>query len=120
MDAREGTGKRLSRDPLFRARMAYCGPKGIALSAFLAWPQADQDAALAWQSHEALRCPSCGTHPSDYDPDAGGRRHAWHPDVEVCDGCATRDRGQEMLADRLEAHGARLVLTREPPTREEV
>lgn len=57
-------GKRLSRDHLFAARMAYCAPKGIPLSTFLAWPQEDQDAALAWQWHESLRC-SCGAHEAD-------------------------------------------------------
>jgi hypothetical protein len=58
--------------------MAYCGPRGIPLSTFLGWDQADQDAALAWQQYEASRCPKCGTHPEE------GRRH-FH--VDVCPTC---------------------------------
>ncbi len=36
--------------------MAYCGPRGIPLTEFLAWDETDQDAALAWQSYESRRC----------------------------------------------------------------
>jgi len=58
--------------------MAYCGPRGIPLSQFLAWEQADQDAALSWQSYEARRCPGCGAHPDE------GTRH-FH--IDVCPSC---------------------------------
>ncbi|WP_182112886.1 hypothetical protein [Actinotalea sp. JY-7876] len=63
--------------------MAYCGPRGIPLSAFLRWEQDDQDAALAWSGYEARRCSSCGTH-----PDEGPR----HVHINVCSGCVERDR----------------------------
>jgi hypothetical protein len=66
--------------------MAYVGPRGIPLSGFLAWDPADQDAALEWAAHEARRCSSCGHH-----PDAGPRHHH----VEVCPGCAERQRMTE-------------------------
>lgn len=70
--------------------MAYCGPRGIPLSGFLAWADGDQQAALAWQDHEARRCNGCGTHPEDWDPDgdhdpAKRRRHV---EVHRCQGCA--------------------------------
>lgn len=58
--------------------MRYCGPRGIPLSTFLGWAQEDQDAALAWQAHEAERCPGCGRHPDD--PPS-------HPHVGVCPSC---------------------------------
>ncbi len=59
--------------------MAYCGPRGIPLSTFLGWSQADQDAALAWQADQAQRCPRCGTH-EDEDPGEAVKH--------VCRGCA--------------------------------
>jgi hypothetical protein len=58
--------------------MAYCGPRGIPLSTFLSWDQADQDDALSWQAYEARRCPGCGAHPDE------GDRH-YH--VDVCASC---------------------------------
>jgi hypothetical protein len=45
-------GKRLRRDSLHAARMAYCGPKGIELDAFLRWSRRSQQAALDWQAFE--------------------------------------------------------------------
>lgn len=75
--------------------MAYCGPKGIPLSVFLSWPEADQEAALAWQAHENRRCSGCGTHPDDWSPKAGGDRHAYHPEHDSCPGCAALERYRE-------------------------
>jgi hypothetical protein len=63
--------------------MAYCGPKGIPLSEFLAWGEDDQDAALQWQSHESHRCGQCGTHPDEW----GGDRFAFLPEPSRCRGC---------------------------------
>lgn len=73
---------RLRADPLFRARLAYCVPKGIPLSQFLSWSQADQDAALEFTAHEARRFPD-GTHPDDWDETTGGSRKAFHTHVNV-------------------------------------
>lgn len=57
--------------------MAYCGPRGIALSVFLSWPRTDQDAALMWSAHESKRC-RCGYHPDEGDV---------HAHLEHCPGC---------------------------------
>lgn len=62
--------------------MRYVGPRGLPLSEFLSWPEQDQDAALAWQGHEARRCGTCGHHPDN------GRVHAH---VDICPGCAARE-----------------------------
>lgn len=67
--------------------MAYCGPRGIPLSAFLEWPEWDQDAALGWQAHESRRCGSCGTHPDDWNPKRDGDREAYHAEDVQCPGC---------------------------------
>lgn len=63
--------------------MAYCGPRGIPLSQFLGWSEHDQAAALAWQSHEAARCPHCGTHPQEWRDDP----HAYTAQPRGCLGC---------------------------------
>lgn len=93
--------------------MAYCGPRGIPLSVFLSWDDQDQDAALAWQAHEARRCPSCKTHPDEWDPDTGGRRDAYTADVAVCPGCRNLDTAKANNADKVPA-GAHLILRPTP------
>lgn len=72
--------------------MAYCAPRGIPLSVFLCWSEDDQHAALGWQTHEARRCASCGTHPEEWDERQGGDRHAYHGEHYQCPGCRTLDR----------------------------
>jgi hypothetical protein len=106
----EGPPKRLIGDRLFAARMAYCGPRGIPLSQFLGWEQSDQDAALAWQTHEALRCPGCGTHPDD--------KTSKHFHINICPTCVQMDTtGSSEAAKAKGAHlatapGARSTCTR--------
>jgi hypothetical protein len=90
--------------------MAYCGPRGIPLSVFLSWDTDDQDAALLWQAREARRCSGCGTHPDDWDPDAGGRRDAYHATVEVCPGCRTVDALRDRTDPKTTPPGAHVVL----------
>lgn len=75
--------------------MAYCGPQGIALSAFLSWPESDQEAALAWAAREARRCSGCGTHPDDWSEDLGGSRMAYHAEYYICPGCTESQRMSE-------------------------
>jgi hypothetical protein len=68
--------------------MDYCGPRGIPLSAFLTWPDPDQDAALYWQKRERERCGSCGTHPDDWRRQFGGDPHwEWKAKQHYCRGC---------------------------------
>lgn len=75
--------------------MAYCAPRGIPLSAFLSWSQADQDAALGWAAYEARRCQGCGTHPDEWSEKAGGDRQAYHPEIHECEGCVHLDRTRQ-------------------------
>lgn len=75
--------------------MAYCAPRGIPLSVFLSWSQADQDAALGWAAHEARRCPGCGTHPDEWNKNTGGDLHAYHTEIHQCEGCMHLQRTQQ-------------------------
>lgn len=68
--------------------MAYCGPRGIALSEFLRWDERDQEAALAWSGYEGRRCKSCGTHPEEWADD----KLAYHAHLTECVGCRQRER----------------------------
>jgi hypothetical protein len=68
--------------------MAYCGPRGIALSEFLRWDRADQDAALAWSAYENRRCGNCGTHPEEWRED----QLAYHAHLIECRGCRQKQR----------------------------
>lgn len=67
--------------------MAYCGPRGIPLTEFLAWDETDQDAALAWQSYESRRCRACGHHPDE---------PARHPHIDVCPDCVQLERARAL------------------------
>jgi hypothetical protein len=81
--------------------MAYCGPRGIALSQFLRWPRTDQDAALAWAAFEGRRCRTCGTHPDEWADDSA----AFHAHLQQCKGC----QAQQRLAETPEAKQGRGV-----------
>jgi len=84
--------------------MAYCGPRGIPLSAFLGWDPADQAAALQWQAYENRRCQSCGYHPEE------GDRHAH---VDVCPGCVARAHVDE--SDDAKVRGAHVRMAAGTP-----
>lgn len=90
---------------MYAARMAYCGPRGIPLSHFLAWPAPDQEAALAWQAQEARRCSGCGTDPDDWAGDAA----AWHVETVLCPGCAKRAGAQADLEHKPKGTTVRLA-----------
>lgn len=90
--------------------MAYCGPRGIPLSTFLNWSQADQDAALQWQADENARCPSCGTHPQDWRED---REHS-HAHIRACRGCEKKQQLAESNVVANASKGARVILAHGP------
>lgn len=92
--------------------MAYCGPKGIPLSQFLAWSPTDQEAALAWQAREASRCPGCGTPEADWDETDGGSRHAWVADLHICQGCVQIEAARTQLDGDPKLRGRHIRLTR--------
>lgn len=50
----------LSRDGRLAAEVALATSMGIPHSAFLAWPDRDQDLALAQHAREGDHCPGCG------------------------------------------------------------
>lgn len=79
--------------------MAYCGPRGIALSVFLGWAPEDQAAALAWQAHESRRCSGCGSHPDD---------GPLHPHINVCPVCVQLDKARSK--PEAQVTGAHVVL----------
>ncbi|HEX6468621.1 MAG TPA: hypothetical protein VF069_05945 [Streptosporangiaceae bacterium] len=91
--------------------MAYCGPRALPLSTFLSWPASDQDAALAWQQHEAQRCGGCGTHPHDWDADHGGDRHAYVAVIHECPGCVALERTRD-APEMKEGRGRRIRMER--------
>lgn len=78
-----GSKARLKQDFLHKARMDYCGPRGIELDAFLRWSRRSQEAALAWAAYEGRRCKSCGTHPDEWADD----KLAYHAHLTDCRGC---------------------------------
>lgn len=93
--------------------MAYCGPRGIPLSVFLSWAEDDQQAALAWQAHEAARCRGCGTHPEDWPRDATEHRH--HVEIYRCHGCALLQQNAETAEFRDQTRrGQHLMMARGP------
>ena len=88
--------------------MAYCGPKGIPLSTFLAWSEADQDAALQWQSHESRRCTQCGAHPDVLADDPA----AYVPEVQPCPACALLEQKQDETRKATTRRGLHIRLRR--------
>jgi hypothetical protein len=54
----------IEADALLQERLAYTVPSRIPLSQFLAWPEQDQDLALAYLRSQRRKCPSCGIEPS--------------------------------------------------------
>ena len=85
--------------------MAYCAPKGIPHSRFLAWSEDDQDKALAWQRHEALACGGCGTREGEWEADP----LAWLGDIVHCPGCAALEQERENIPEGSRGMRVRLV-----------
>jgi hypothetical protein len=90
--------------------MAYCGPRGIPLSTFLAWSVDDQQAALVWQSEESLKCPNCGTAEWQWEQDPNFAQ----AEARVCMGCqrvGTERKAYEKSAEHMPGLQIRLVPT---------
>lgn len=93
--------------------MDYAGAHGLALSQFLSWDSADQDAALAWAERERETCRDCGTHRDDWDPKHGGHRAAYVGQAYICEGCKTREATDASLKEaRKRLRGVRVRLAR--------
>ena len=99
--------------------MGTCEAYNISHSHFLGgppeWTQADRDKAIWYQLRKAETCSSCGTHPDDWDPAAGGHRHAYTAVPTRCAGCAVLE--QARLAHDADPHkgrGETVVLKRMP------
>lgn len=91
--------------------MAVCAEYKISHTAFLAWSQEDRDKAIWWHLRERERCPSCGTRPAEWDPEAGGDRRAYAPKVVTCRGCQQIEARRDALTGG-EGHGVQIVLVR--------
>ena len=93
-----------------RARMAYCGPRGIPLSKFLNWPADDQAAALSWQAEEWSRCSRCGTAEWEWEE----QLDAYMAKAKVCPGCnaiGLESKAWEKSAEHMPGLQIRLVRT---------
>lgn len=89
--------------------MAYCGPRGIELDAFLRWSRRSQDAALEWSAREARRCGGCGSDPVEWAENP----HAYHAHLSrECPGCAAVKRIQNQAGEL--RPGVRVVLPQTP------
>jgi hypothetical protein len=77
--------------------MAYCGPRGIPLHEFTAWPEESQAAALHWQEYEASRCTTCGTFDDDWIDASGEPQEPQHWHGRVCPGCQRLQAAQESM-----------------------
>lgn len=81
--------------------MAYCGPRGIPHSVFLAWDHDDQDKALAWLHNDRARCSGCGTFADEWITDEGRVRipPPFEPESVLCYGCQDVERYRKHLGD---------------------
>lgn len=69
----------------------------IPHSVFLSWDPDDRHKAVMHQVRKAERCPSCGVHPDELDPKAGGRPDAFTYEFHDCPACAVKADGDKEL-----------------------
>lgn len=93
--------------------MAYCAPRGIPHSRFLAWDPDDRDKAVAWMVRQSDTCPGCGTRGDEWDPARGGDRFAYEARIRQCPGCVELERAQDAPEMR-QGRGMRVDLVRNP------
>lgn len=93
--------------------MAVCAAYQIPHSAFLAWDSDDRDKAITWHLRQAETCPRCGTRPDEWEPERGGRRHAYVGEIRQCTGCVVKERTED--APEMDGgRGLHVVLVRNP------
>jgi len=64
-------------------------------SQFLAADPSDRDKAIWWLIRQRQACPDCGTREAEWDPLAGGDRHAYGAEMYRCRGCEVLQMAQE-------------------------
>lgn len=101
----------ITADAGLREDLAICREYRIAHSAFLAWPDDDQDKARAFWRYEQSLCKGCGTRGDEWDEQAGGHRHAYSAITDECPGCRARGQLENHLRESKGDHsGVRILL----------
>lgn len=103
---------RLQNDPQFAAEMRLCKEWRIPHSEFLGWSTEDQKKALGHFFYEALRCGSCGIHPTDWpDPD----EPVFEATSLFCPGCYELERFNRWAKEQAESSGAKDAMDGQKP-----
>lgn len=66
------------------------------------WTQTDRDKAVWHLLWKRRTCPSCGTHPDEWDPEKGGDPNAYAVGEHYCEGCHRLQVGQDAADKRAE------------------
>lgn len=96
----------IEADALLDERLAYVVPRMYPLSKFLAWPETDQDLALAWRRKENRKCPNCHTTPEQIE----GNEPELVATYDVCRGCLDVEEKRKQIPER-KRPGARVFFT---------
>jgi hypothetical protein len=83
-------------------------PLGLAHSAFLAWPDADQDKALGFLREQRQVC-TCGTRRDEWERD----RFAYVAEQYQCPGCELLEMERAQVPEH--ARGVKVFLVPKPP-----
>lgn len=75
--------------------MAYCVPKGIPYSKFLAWSEDDQHVAIEYERLMRGVCGRCGTRAEDWQDDP----FAYVGQHQLCPGCEVKGQEEENVAE---------------------
>lgn len=85
----------------------------------MAWSDDDRDKAIWWHLRTRSTCRECGTRAEEWDPAAGGNRHAYAAEVDVCRGCQQIAARRDALTEDEQGGGQFIALksTRKEATR---
>lgn len=86
--------------------MAICEKYKVNHSAFLDWPEEDQDLAIAQHLRELDHCPRCHTSESKWQKN----RFAYKPEVRRCRGCEMRQLQEDDLQTQKGTAGMFVVM----------